>query len=113
MSDDLVCRDARACDSSMQQLQRITQKPAWVACAEAPTPPYSVALCLSCAATDDRKLSPEALARALETLEGRAAPRDVVQIVNAAEVPYIVYDPVRKMFHRSNAPRQLFGDAKV
>ncbi len=53
------------------------------------------------------------LDQALRTLEGRAQPQDVIQIINAAEVPYIVYDPVRKMFHRSSEPRRMFGDAKV
>lgn len=37
----------------------------------------------------------------------------LVQVINASDVPYIVYDPVRKLFHRSNEPRRMFGDAKA
>lgn len=45
---------------------------------------------LTFAASDDRKLSPELLDRALRTLEGRAAPQDVLQVGAPASLPLSV-----------------------
>lgn len=35
------------------------------------------------------------------------------QVVSAFEVPYVVYDPVRRLFFQSQQPRSMLGDAKV
>ncbi|KAL4422834.1 hypothetical protein ABPG75_009031 [Micractinium tetrahymenae] len=63
------------------------------------------------AASDERRVSAELLQRVVQALEGRAAPQDVVQVVDAFSVPHIVYDPVRKLFHRSSEQPQLQADA--
>lgn len=62
---------------------------------------------------DGRKVSAAVLAEVLESLEGRLAQRDVVQVIDAFDAPHIVYDAIRKLFHRSTAPLSLFGDCKV
>lgn len=55
------------------------------------------------------------LEQLLAALQGRAAPQDPVQVVDAFAVPFIVYDPVRKLFHRpaQGAAPSLQADASV
>ena len=65
------------------------------------------------AATDARRVTRPLLEAALGALEGRSQPQDVVQVVDAFQMPNIAYDPVRKVFHRSSAQPHLQADGKV
>ena len=65
------------------------------------------------AATDARRVTRPLLEAALGALEGRSQPQDVVQVVDAFQVPNIAYDSVRKVFHRSSAQPHLQADGKV
>lgn len=63
------------------------------------------------AASDERRVGAGLLQQAVQALEGRAAPQDVVQVIDAFSVPHVGYDPVRKLFHRSSEPPRLQADA--
>jgi hypothetical protein len=65
------------------------------------------------AVSDERRMTPELLEQVLGALEGRSQPQDPVQVVDAFQVPHIVYDPVRKLFHKSQTQPTLQADAKV
>ncbi|KAI3430534.1 hypothetical protein D9Q98_005127 [Chlorella vulgaris] len=62
--------------------------------------------------SDERRMTPELLEQVLGALEGRSQPQDPVQVVDAFQVPHIVYDPVRKLFHKSQTQPTLQADAK-
>lgn len=62
--------------------------------------------------TDERRVTPALLEQVLSALEGRSQAPDAVQVVDAFRVPHVVYDPVRKLFHRSAVQPKLQADAK-
>ena len=49
----------------------------------------------------------------LKHVEGQASSSGAIQVLDAFQTPLILYDPIRKLFHRSHEPRALFADAKV
>lgn len=65
------------------------------------------------AVTDERRVTPALLEQVLSALEGRSQAPDAVQVVDAFRVPHVVYDPVRKLFHRSAVQPKLQADAKA
>eukprot|EP00887_Chlorella_sp_A99_P007226 scaffold2.g7226.t1 len=64
------------------------------------------------ATSNGRLVSAALLEQAAASLEGRRQRRDVVQVIDAFQVPYIIYDPLRKLFHASADRRNLLADAK-
>lgn len=75
--------------------------------------PHPPALCPRAAVCKDRHLSAELLQRILNAVQGRAGQSDLIQVIDAFKVPYILYDPVRKLFYKSSEARTTYAEGKV
>jgi hypothetical protein len=60
-----------------------------------------------------RKISDEVVERLLSDLLGKDQEDDVIQVIDAFDTPLVLYDPVRKIFFKSEEGRHVHADGKV
>lgn len=73
----------------------------------------SIATVSPLAGSGERKVNIALIDTVHSQYEGRGNTGNVLEVIDAFHAPFILYDPIRKLFHQSNEPRQLFSDASV
>lgn len=62
---------------------------------------------------EERKLTVGVLNDVLRVFEGHGRNGNPIEVIDAFDVPYIQYDPIRKLFHHTSQPRSVLADIPV
>ena len=61
---------------------------------------------------DERRITASLVSEVIDRAKGNGTDESLVEVIDAFQVPRIMYDPIRKLFHKDTKPRKLFGDGQ-